>query len=512
MFFTNFIWYLILNFLNYNWYPEVFINNPILQGGIIKNLIDGVATIINLPDVMMGELLQITGLEINAIVINITEEGVKAIILKGEDKVKPGFNIIRTYELFNFPVTSQLLGRVVNGYGELIDNAANLKYEYSFRKVEIKAPGIISRYKVNEPLQTGIKAVDSLIPIGRGQRELIIGDKSTGKTTVGVDTILNQLNNNWTPASHVHCIYVSIGQRRATVAKLSHLLKKKNALSYSVILAATASESCALQYLIPYCATSLGEYLMTRGAGCLIIYDDLSKHAVAYRQLSLLLRRFPSREAYPADVFYLHSRLLERSTKYNDRVNFGGSLTSLPVIETQLGDVSAYIPTNVISITDGQIFLESQLFNKGIRPAVNTGLSVSRIGSAAQNKIMKNISGPLKLELAQYREMQSLEQFGENLEEATKKLLRRGKILTELLIQPQSKPVNLENEIIMLYAGVNNWLRNINLNLISTFEKNLVTFRKKSKLYHSILKAIELKYFNSLSLNFLILKLIIKLN
>ena len=251
----------------------------------------------------------------------------------------------------------------------------------------------------------------------------------------------------------------------------SHLLRKKDAMAYSVILAATASESCALQYLIPYCATSLGEYFMTRGAGCLVIYDDLSKHAVAYRQLSLLLRRFPSREAYPADVFYLHSRLLERSTKFNDTTNFGGSLTSLPVIETQLGDVSAYIPTNVISITDGQIFLESQLFNKGIRPAVNTGLSVSRIGSAAQNKIMKSISGPLKLELAQYREMQSLEQFGENLEEATKKLLRRGKILTELLIQPQSRPVSLENEVVMLYAGVKNLLRNINLNLISVFEK-----------------------------------------
>ena len=252
----------------------------------------------------------------------------------------------------------------------------------------------------------------------------------------------------------MHCIYVSIGQRRANVAKLANLLKKKDSMAYSVILAATASESCALQYLIPYCATSLGEYFMTRGAGCLVIYDDLSKHAVAYRQLSLLLRRFPSREAYPADVFYLHSRLLERSTKFNDKTNFGGSLTSLPVIETQLGDVSAYIPTNVISITDGQIFLESQLFNKGIRPAVNTGLSVSRIGSAAQNKIMKTISGPLKLELAQYREMQSLEQFGENLEEATKKLLRRGKILTEILIQPQNRPLSLEDEVVMLYAGV----------------------------------------------------------
>jgi F-type H+-transporting ATPase subunit alpha len=477
--------------------------------GIIKTLIDGIAFISNMENVLMGEILQVAGLDIKAIVINIEEEGIKAIILKGEDIVKPGFKVVRTKELFEFPVTTQLLGRVVNAYGEPIDSNDTFKYEFSKRKVEIKAPGIISRYKVNEPLQTGIKSVDGLIPIGRGQRELIIGDKSTGKTTIGVDTILNQKNNNWVPATHVHCIYVSIGQRRANVAKLAYLLKKKDALSYSVILAATASESCALQYLIPYCATSLGEYFLTRGAGCLIIYDDLSKHAVAYRQLSLLLRRFPSREAYPADVFYLHSRLLERSTKYNDSNNFGGSLTSLPVIETQLGDVSAYIPTNVISITDGQIFLESQLFNKGIRPAVNTGLSVSRIGSAAQNKIMKTISGPLKLELAQYREMQSLEQFGENLEEATKKLLRRGKILTELLIQPQSRPVSLENEVIMLYAGVKNLLRNINLNLISVFEKKLLEVKKTSSLYYSILKGIELNYYSSISLDLLVLRLLL---
>ena len=478
--------------------------------GIIKSLIDGIAFISNMDNVLMGEILQVSGLEdIKAIVINIEEEGIKAIILKVEDKVKPGFKVVRTKELFEFPVTTQLLGRVVNAYGDPIDSNDKFKYAYLKYKVEIKAPGIISRYKVNEPLQTGIKSVDGLIPIGRGQRELIIGDKSTGKTTIGIDTILNQNNNNWTPATHVHCIYVSISKRRANVAKLAHLLRKKDAMSYSVILAATASESCALQYLIPYCATSLGEYFMTRGAGCLIIYDDLSKHAVAYRQLSLLLRRFPSREAYPADVFYLHSRLLERSTKFNDTTNFGGSLTSLPVIETQLGDVSAYIPTNVISITDGQIFLESQLFNKGIRPAVNTGLSVSRIGSAAQNKIMKTISGPLKLELAQYREMQSLEQFGENLEEATKKLLRRGKILTELLIQPQSKPVSLENEVVMLYAGVKNLLKNINLNLISVFEKKLLEVKKTSSLYYSILKGIELNFYSSISLDLLVLKLLL---
>lgn len=391
--------------------------------GVIQSVIDGIAIVDNLPGVMYGEILQVVGFDIKALVVSIEADGVKAIVLKGEDIVKPGLLVNRTGELFQFPVTTQLLGRVVNTYGEPIDFTEVFKYTYLKKNVEIKAPGIITRFKVNEPLQTGIKSIDSLFPIGKGQRELIIGDKSTGKTAISVDAILNQKNNNWIPATHVHCIYVAISQRRANVAKLAHLLRKKNAMSYSVIIAATASESCALQYLIPYCATTLGEYLMTRGAGCLIIYDDLSKHAVAYRQLSLLLRRFPSREAYPADVFYLHSRLLERSTKCNDLTNFGGSLTSLPVIETQLGDVSAYIPTNVISITDGQIFLESQLFNKGIRPAVNTGLSVSRIGSAAQNKIMKIISGPLKLELAQYREMQSLEQFGENLEEATKKLL-----------------------------------------------------------------------------------------
>jgi F-type H+-transporting ATPase subunit alpha len=494
--------------LNKGWDSHIEMVQSIVPG-IIKTLIDGIAFISNMENVLMGEILQVAGLDIRAIVINIEEEGIKAVILKGEDIVKPGFKIVRTTELFQFPVTTQLLGRVVNGYGETIDSNDTFKYEYSKRRVEIKAPGIISRYKVNEPLQTGIKSVDGLIPIGRGQRELIIGDKSTGKTTIGVDTMLNQKNNNWTPATHVHCIYVSIGQRRANVAKLAHLLKKKDALSYSVILAATASESCALQYLIPYCATSLGEYLMTRGAACLIIYDDLSKHAVAYRQLSLLLRRFPSREAYPADVFYLHSRLLERSTKFNDNTNFGGSLTSLPVIETQLGDVSAYIPTNVISITDGQIFLESQLFNKGIRPAVNTGLSVSRIGSAAQNKIMKSISGPLKLELAQYREMQSLEQFGENLEEATKKLLRRGKILTELLIQPQSRPVSLEYEVVMLYAGVENLLKNINLNLISVFEKKLIEYKNISSLYYSILKAIELNFYSNISLDLLVLRLLL---
>jgi len=309
----------------------------------------------------------------------------------------------------------------------------------------------------------------------------------------------------------VHCIYVSIGQRRATVAKVAHLLKKKEALDYSVIIAATASESCALQYLVPYCATTLGEYYMTKGAACLIIYDDLSKHAVAYRQLSLLLRRFPSREAFPADVFYLHSRLLERSTKYNDATNYGGSLTSLPIIETQLGDVAAYIPTNVISITDGQIFLESQLFNKGIRPAINAGLSVSRIGSAAQNKVMKQLSGPLKLELAQYREMQSLEQFGENLDETTKKLLKRGRILTELLIQPQSSPVSLEDEILVLYSGVNNYLNDLDLDLISTFENKLKDFKNKSFIFEPLVKSFKLNNYNKLSLDLLISRVLISI-
>ena len=458
--------------LNKSWDTHIEMVQSIVPG-IIKTLIDGIAFISNMENVLMGEILQVAGLDIRAIVINIEEEGIKAVILKGEDIVKPGFKIVRTKELFQFPVTTQLLGRVVNGYGEVIDSNDTFKYEYSKRRVEIKAPGIISRYKVNEPLQTGIKSIDAMIPVGRGQRELIIGDKSTGKTTVGVDTILNQRNNNWTPATHVHCVYVSIGQRRANVAKLAHLLKKKDASSYSVILAATASESCALQYLIPYCATSLGEYLMTRGAACLIIYDDLSKHAVAYRQLSLLLRRFPSREAYPADVFYLHSRLLERSTKFNDNTNFGGSLTSLPVIETQLGDVSAYIPTNVISITDGQIFLETSLFHKGIRPAISAGLSVSRVGSAAQNKVMKSIAGSLKLELAQFREIEGFEQFGDSLDKSTQELLKKGKCLTELLKQFKYAPLSLDNEIISIFAGVNGYLGNLTLANILKFEQQL---------------------------------------
>ena len=490
-------------FLQYSGYSK--------SNGVIVSLIDSVATIINLDKVLMGEVLTVVGAGVKALVINISEDNVKAIILSGEEKIMPGYTVLRTNNLFKFPVTSELLGRVVDAFGSPIDNGKSLKYRNNLRNIEIKAPGIISRYKVNEPLQTGVKAVDSLIPIGRGQRELIIGDKATGKTTVALDSILNQKSNAWVSATHVHCIYVCIGQRRATVAKVAHLLKKKGALDYSVILAATASESCALQYLIPYCATTLGEYLLTKGAACLIIYDDLSKHAVAYRQLSLLLRRFPSREAFPADVFYLHSRLLERSTKFNDATNYGGSLTSLPVIETQLGDVAAYIPTNVISITDGQIFLESQLFNKGIRPAINAGLSVSRIGSAAQNKVMKQLSGPLKLELAQYREMQSLEQFGENLDEVTKKLLKRGRILTELLIQPQSSPVSLEHEILIIYSGVNNYLNDLDISLIATFEQKLNDITSKSFIFEPLLKALKLNNFNKLSFDLLISRVLISM-
>lgn len=502
---------------NYNILPilanwEVLNNSETLESeGVIISLIDSVATIINLDKVLMGEVLNVVGVGVKALVININEDSVKAIVLSGEDLIMPGFNVSRTKDLFRFPVTSELLGRVIDAYGNPIDAGKSFKYKSKLRDVEIKAPGIISRYKVNEPLQTGVKAVDSLIPIGRGQRELIIGDKSTGKTTVALDTILNQKSNAWVSATHVHCLYVSIGQRRATVAKTAFLLNKKGALDYSVLLAATASESCALQYLIPYCATTLGEYLMTKGAACLVIYDDLSKHAVSYRQLSLLLRRFPSREAFPADVFYLHSRLLERSVKFNDATNYGGSLTALPIIETQLGDVAAYIPTNVISITDGQIFLESQLFNKGIRPAINAGLSVSRIGSAAQNKLMKQLSGPLKLELAVYREMQSLEQFGENLDETTKQLLKRGRILTELLIQPQSSPVSLEDQIVILYSGVNNYLNDLDINLISIFEKKFNELKNKSFIYEPILKSFKLNNFNKLSLDLLISRILISI-
>ena len=354
----------------------------------------------------------------------------------------------------------------------------------------MKAPGIIPRKSVHEPMLTGVKCVDSLVPIGRGQRELIIGDRQTGKTTIAIDAIINQKKNNYNPATHVHCVYVAIGQKRSTVAQISEVLRKNGSLKYTTIVAATASESATLQFLAPYSGCALGEYLMERGAGVLIIYDDLSKHAVAYRQMSLLLRRSPGREAFPGDVFYLHSRLLERSAKLNDTFNFAGSLTALPVIETQAGDVSAYIPTNVISITDGQIFLETSLFHKGIRPAISAGLSVSRVGSAAQNKVMRKIAGSLKLELAQFREIEGFEQFGDSLDKSTQDLLRKGKSLTELLKQFKYAPLSLDNEIISIFAGVNGYLDNLALADILTFEAKLHEILNEALFCLSFKKAI----------------------
>ena len=379
------------------------------------------------------------------------------------------------------PVGKELLGRVVDGLGNPIDGKGNLSASKR-KRVEVKAPGIIPRQSVNEPMQTGLKAIDSLIPIGRGQRELIIGDRQTGKTAVAVDTIINQksINESEDEKKKLYCVYVAIGQKRSTVAQIVKTLEDAGAMKYTTVVSATASDSAPLQFLAPYTGCTIGEYYRDNGMHALIIYDDLSKQAVAYRQMSLLLRRPPGREAYPGDVFYLHSRLLERAAKLNE-TNGGGSLTALPIIETQAGDVSAYIPTNVISITDGQIFLETELFNQGIRPAVNVGLSVSRVGSAAQTKAMKKVAGSIKLELAQYREMAAFAQFGSDLDQATQKLLNRGSKLTELLKQNQYSPLTVSEQVVLIYAGVKGFLDNIELQKIKEFEKNLLSKIKDEK-------------------------------
>src|SRR6202051_119375 len=446
--------------------------------GVVRETGDGVARLEGLSDVMLNEMIEFSS-GVFGLALNLEETEVGAILLGDTTKVMEGDEAKTTGKLLQVPVGKGLLGRVVNTLGQPLDGKGPVKSDVAYPLEKI-APGVIKRKSVSQPVQTGIMAIDAMIPIGRGQRELIIGDRATGKSTITIDTIISQARLNKAGEEGrlkdhrpLYCIYVAIGQKNSNVARALAILEKEGAMRYTTIISAPASDTATNQYLAPFAGAAMGEWFMDNGMDALIIYDDLSKHAVAYRQVSLVLKRPSGREAYPGDVFYLHSRLLERSARLNEK-NGNGSLTALPIIETQLGDVSAYIPTNVISITDGQIYLETQLFNKGIRPAVNTGLSVSRIGSAAQNKIMKTISGPLKLELAQYREMQSLEQFGENLEEATKKLLKRGKILTELLIQPQNKPVSLEYEIVMLYAGVKNLLRNINLNLISVFEKKLL--------------------------------------
>ena len=411
----------------------------------------------------------------------------------GDDKaIKEGDTVKRTGSIVDVPVGKELLGRVVDALGNPIDGKENLKKGIKRKRVEVKAPGIIPRKSVSEPMQTGLKAIDSLIPIGRGQRELIIGDRQTGKTAVAIDTIINQkkINESDDEKKKLYCIYVAIGQKRSTVAQIVKTLQDAGAMDYTTVVAATASDPAPLQFLAPYTGCTFGEFFRDNGMHALIIYDDLSKQAVAYRQMSLLLRRPPGREAYPGDVFYLHSRLLERAAKLNED-NGGGSLTALPIIETQAGDVSAYIPTNVISITDGQIFLETELFNQGIRPAVNVGLSVSRVGSAAQIKAMKKVAGSIKLELAQYREMAAFAQFGSDLDVSTQKLLNRGSKLTELLKQDQYSPMTVAEQVVSVYTGVKGYLDSVDINQIRSFEKDLLELIKneKSEILESIQKS-----------------------
>jgi len=446
----------------------------VAETGQVLSVGDGIARVYGLSNVMSGELVEFPGAGIKGMALNLEADNVGVVIFGDDQQIREGDTVTRTGSIVDAPVGKGLLGRVVDGLGNPIDGKGPIYYTER-RIVETKAPGIIPRKSVHEPMQTGIKAIDTLIPIGRGQRELIIGDRQTGKTAVIIDTIINQKTVNATDdeSKRLYCIYVAIGQKRSTVAQLVRTLEEQGAMEYTIVVAATASEPAPLQFLAPYTACTMGEYFRDNGMHAVIFYDDLSKQAVAYRQMSLLLRRPPGREAYPGDVFYLHSRLLERAAKMSD--DYGaGSLTALPVIETQAGDVSAYIPTNVISITDGQIFLETELFFKGIRPAVNVGLSVSRVGSAAQVKAMKKVAGSVKLELAQYREMAAFAQFASDLDPATQRLLARGARLTELLKQPQYKPVPIENQVVAVYAGTKGYLDKIEIKRIGLYEAGLL--------------------------------------
>ena len=439
------------------------------ETGIVLSCGDGIARIYGLDKAAMGELLEFPH-GIFGLVLNLEEDNVGAALLGEQQEIKEGDEVRRTGRIAEVPVGEALLGRVLNALGQPVDGKGPLKTKET-RRIEIKAPGIIARQPVKEPLQTGIKAIDSMIPIGRGQRELIIGDRGTGKTAVGIDTIINQKGGD------VICIYVAVGQKRSTVAQVVDKLTRFGAMDYTTVVMASASDPAPMQFIAPYSGCTMGEYFRDNGMHAVIIYDDLSKQAVAYRQMSLLLRRPPGREAYPGDVFYLHSRLLERAAKMND-ANKGGSLTALPVIETQANDVSAYIPTNVISITDGQIFLETDLFYQGIRPAVNVGLSVSRVGSAAQTKAMKKVAGRIKGELAQYREMAAFAQFGSDLDATTQRLLARGARLTELLKQPQFSPLKMEEQVVTIYAGVNGYLDAIPVNRVRAFEDGLLVLMR----------------------------------
>jgi len=442
--------------------------------GRVLSVGDGIARVYGLDEVAAGELVEFPG-GIKGMALNLERDNVGCVIF-GEDRgIKEGDTVKRLGSIVDTSVGKGLLGRVLDGLGEPIDGKGPLTDVAERRRVDVKAPGIIPRKSVHEPMATGIKAIDAMIPVGRGQRELIIGDRQTGKTAIALDTILNQkaINQGTDESAKLYCIYVAVGQKRSTVAQIVKTLEENGAMDYTIVVAATASDPAPMQFLAPFTASAMGEYFRDNGMHALIVYDDLSKQAVAYRQMSLLLRRPPGREAYPGDVFYLHSRLLERSAKLNE-ANGSGSMTALPIIETQANDVSAYIPTNVISITDGQIFLETDLFYQGIRPAVNVGLSVSRVGSAAQTKAMKQVAGKMKGELAQYREMAAFAQFGSDLDAATQKLLSRGQRLTELLKQPQFSPLSMEEQVCAIYAGTRGYLDRIAIGDIKRFEADLL--------------------------------------
>ena len=456
--------------------------------GTVLTVGDGIARVYGLDNVQAGEMVEFPG-KVKGMALNLEEDNVGVVIFGSDKSIKEGDVVKRTQSIVEVPTGKSLLGRVVDGLGNPIDGKGPLK-DVKMRRAELKAPGIIPRKSVNEPMQTGLKAIDSLIPIGRGQRELIICDWQTWKTAVIIDTILNQKETNESndESKKLYCIYVSIGQKRSTVAQIVKTLEENDALKYSIVVAATASDPAPLQFLAPYTGCAMGEFFRDNGMHGVIFYDDLSKQAVAYRQMSLLLRRPPGREAFPGDVFYIHSRLLERAAKMSD-ANGSGSLTSLPVIETQAGDVSAYIPTNVISITDGQIFLETELFFKGIRPAVNVGLSVSRVGSAAQIKAMKQVSGSIKLDLAQFREMEAFSQFASDLDQSTRNLLERGRRLTEILKQPQYSPLKVEEQVVVIFSGVKGFLDKIGISEITKFEGFLL--KKLRNQGRDILKTIK---------------------
>ena len=452
------------------------------ETGTIITVGDGIALIYGLQNAMAGELLRFPG-DIYGMVLNLEEEHVGAVLMGDDSNIREGDEVKRTGRIVEVPVGDGMLGRVVNALGQAIDGGEPIKSD-KFRPVERVAPGVMTRKSVHQPIQTGLKIIDSMIPIGRGQRELIIGDRQTGKTAIAIDTIINQKNNN------VKCIYVAIGQKASTVAQIVEKLRSHSAMEYTTIVSSTASEPAPLQYIAPYAGCAIGEEWMENGDDVLIVYDDLSKHAVAYRTMSLLLKRPPGREAYPGDVFYLHSRLLERAAKLNDELG-AGSLTALPIIETQAGDISAYIPTNVISITDGQIFLQTELFNSGVRPAVDSGLSVSRVGSAAQIKAMKQVSGSLKLELAQFREMQAFAKFGSDLDAATTETLAHGERLTKLLIQNQYDPLPVTHQVLSLFAAKNKFLKPVKVEDVQLYEKEMLKYMERN--HADILTEIEEK-------------------